>query len=65
MRKEIGNMSTIGLADYLVVSALLFTLGVCGLVLQRRHVIAVLMSIELMLFTDHLDPNIRCHSQDG
>jgi NADH-quinone oxidoreductase subunit K len=48
-------MSTIGLADYLVVSALLFTLGLCGLVLQRRHVIAVLMSIELMLLAVNLN----------
>lgn len=48
-------MSTIGLADYLVVSSLLFTLGLCGLVLQRRHVIAVLMAIELMLLAVNIN----------
>lgn len=38
----------VGLNHYLVLSALLFTIGMVG-VLMRRNVIVILMSIELML----------------
>jgi len=38
----------ISLADYLVVSALLFAIGLAG-VLLRRNLIVILMSLELML----------------
>ncbi len=40
---------TIGLAHYLTVAAILFTLGIFGIFLNRRNVIVILMSIELML----------------
>lgn len=40
---------TIGIIHYLVVSAGLFTLGVCGIILNRKNIITILMSIELML----------------
>ncbi|HEX3521807.1 MAG TPA: NADH-quinone oxidoreductase subunit NuoK [Stellaceae bacterium] len=39
----------IGLAHYLTVGAILFTLGVFGIFLNRKNVIIMLMSIELML----------------
>jgi NADH-quinone oxidoreductase subunit K len=39
----------ITLAHYLVVAAILFTLGVFGIFLNRKNVIVILMSIELML----------------
>jgi NADH-quinone oxidoreductase subunit K len=39
----------IGLAHYLTVAAILFTLGVFGIFLNRKNVIVMLMSIELML----------------
>jgi NADH-quinone oxidoreductase subunit K len=39
----------IGMSHFLVVSAALFTLGVFGIFLNRRNVIVILMSIELML----------------
>ncbi|KJS40241.1 MAG: NADH-quinone oxidoreductase subunit NuoK [Rhodospirillaceae bacterium] len=42
-------MLEIGLAHYLTVSAILFTLGVVGIFLNRKNVIIILMSIELML----------------
>ena len=54
----------ITLAHYLVVAAILFTLGVFGIFLNRKNVIVILMSIELMLlavnvnlvaFSTHLD----------
>ena len=40
---------TIGLAHYLTVAAILFTLGIFGIFLNRKNVIVILMSIELML----------------
>lgn len=41
----------IGLSHYLSVSAILFALGVFGIFLNRRNVIVILMSIELMLLS--------------
>ncbi len=41
-------MAPIGILHYLIVAALLFVLGVIG-VLTRRNVVVVLMSIELIL----------------
>jgi NADH-quinone oxidoreductase subunit K len=41
----------IGIQHFLVVSATLFTLGVFGIFLNRRNVIVILMSIELMLLS--------------
>jgi NADH-quinone oxidoreductase subunit K len=41
----------IGMNHFLVVSAILFTLGVFGIFLNRRNVIIILMSIELMLLS--------------
>ena len=38
----------IGLEQYLTLSGMLFTLGLCG-VMMRRNVILVLMSVEIML----------------
>ncbi len=40
---------TIGLTHYLTVAAVLFTIGVFGIFLNRKNVIVILMSIELML----------------
>ena len=45
----------IGLAHYLVVGAMLFTLGVFGIFLNRRNVIVILMSIELILLSVNLN----------
>lgn len=42
-------MMQIGIEHFLVVSAVIFTLGVFGIFLNRRNVIIILMSIELML----------------
>jgi NADH-quinone oxidoreductase subunit K len=42
-------MMTIGLGHYLTVAACLFTLGVFGIFLNRKNVIVILMSVELML----------------
>src|SRR3982751_358640 len=42
-------MLAIGLSHYLTVAAILFTLGIFGIFLNRKNVIIILMSIELML----------------
>jgi NADH-quinone oxidoreductase subunit K len=46
---------TIGLAHYLTVAAILFTLGIFGIFLNRRNVIVILMSIELMLLAVNIN----------
>ena len=40
---------TIGLGHYLAVGAILFTVGILGIFLNRKNVIIILMSIELIL----------------
>jgi len=41
----------IGLWNYLIVGALVFVIGVMGIFLNRRNVIIILMSIELILLS--------------
>ena len=43
------------LAHYLTVAAILFTLGIFGIFLNRKNVIIILMSIELMLLAINLN----------
>jgi NADH-quinone oxidoreductase subunit K len=45
----------IGLAHYLTVAAILFTLGVFGIFLNRKNVIIIMMSIELILLSVNLN----------
>ncbi|MEB3702313.1 NADH-quinone oxidoreductase subunit K [Candidatus Bealeia paramacronuclearis] len=45
----------ISLAHYLVVAAFLFSIGVFGIFLNRRNVIVLLMSIELMLLAVNIN----------
>jgi NADH-quinone oxidoreductase subunit K len=46
---------TIGLLHYLIVSAMLFTIGVFGIFINRRNVIIILMSIELILLAVNIN----------
>jgi len=46
---------TIGLFHYMTVAAILFTLGIFGIFLNRKNVIVILMSIELMLLAVNLN----------
>ncbi|PIP80859.1 MAG: NADH-quinone oxidoreductase subunit NuoK [Gammaproteobacteria bacterium CG22_combo_CG10-13_8_21_14_all_40_8] len=39
----------IALSDYLTVSAILFSIGIAGIVINRKNVITLLLSVELML----------------
>ncbi|HVY42558.1 MAG TPA: NADH-quinone oxidoreductase subunit NuoK [Hyphomicrobiaceae bacterium] len=41
----------IGLGHYLTVAAILFTLGVFGIFLNRKNIIIILMSVELILLS--------------
>ena len=45
----------IGLTHYLVVSGILFTLGVFGIFINRKNVIVILMSIELILLSVNIN----------
>lgn len=45
----------IGLGHYLTVAAIVFTLGVFGIFLNRKNVIIILMSIEMMLLAVNLN----------
>ncbi|MDE3060797.1 MAG: NADH-quinone oxidoreductase subunit NuoK [Pseudomonadota bacterium] len=45
----------IGIMHYLVVSGLLFTLGICGIFLNRKNIITILMSIELILLAVNIN----------
>lgn len=48
-------MLELTLTHYLVVSSIVFTLGVLGVFLNRRNIIIVLMSIELMLLAVNIN----------
>jgi NADH-quinone oxidoreductase subunit K len=45
----------IGLSHYLAVAAILFTLGILGIFVNRKNVIVILMSIELMLLAVNIN----------
>ena len=45
----------IGLGHYLTVAACLFTLGIFGIFLNRKNVIIILMSVELMLLAVNIN----------
>jgi NADH-quinone oxidoreductase subunit K len=46
---------TIGLSHYLAVAAVLFTIGVVGIFINRKNVIVILMSIELILLAVNIN----------
>ena len=48
-------MMLVGTGHYLVVSAILLVLGVFGIFLNRKNVIIILMSIELILLAVNLN----------
>ena len=50
-----GAVMTIGLGHYLTVAAILFTLGIFGIFLNRKNVIVILMSIELILLAVNIN----------
>ena len=48
-------MMEITLGHYLTVAAILFTLGIFGIFLNRKNVIIILMSVELMLLAVNIN----------
>src|ERR1700744_5170266 len=52
---EASDMLTIGLSHYLTVAGILFTLGVFGIFLNRKNVIIIMMSIELILLSVNIN----------
>ena len=49
------EMAAVGLAHYLTVSAILLVLGIVGIFLNRKNVIVILMSVELILLAVNLN----------
>lgn len=48
-------LTPIGLSHYLAVAAVLFTIGIFGIFLNRKNVIVILMSIELLLLAVNIN----------
>ncbi len=48
-------MTEIGLGHYLTLAAIIFTIGIIGIFLNRKNVIIILMSIELILLAVNIN----------
>jgi len=48
-------VTDIGLGHYLSVAAILFAIGMAGIFLNRKNIIVILMSIELMLLAVNIN----------
>ena len=48
-------MINIGLQHYLTLGAIIFTIGVVGIFLNRKNIIVILMSIELILLAVNIN----------
>ena len=48
-------MTEIGLGHYLSLSAIIFTIGIIGIFLNRKNIIIILMSIELILLAVNIN----------
>jgi NADH-quinone oxidoreductase subunit K len=46
---------SVGLSSYLTVAAILFTIGMLGIFLNRKNVIIILMSVELILLAVNIN----------
>lgn len=55
MQDKNGPDMEIGLQHYLTLGAIVFTLGVFGIFLNRKNVIVILMAIELMLLSVNIN----------
>lgn len=55
LNRERGRKMDIGLSHYLILAAVLFTIGVFGIFLNRKNVIVILMSVELMLLAVNIN----------
>ena len=58
-------MFEVGLGHYLTLSAIIFTIGVVGIFLNRKNIIVILMSIELILLAVNINlVSFSMYSQD-
>tara|TARA_B100000029_G_scaffold278234_1_gene272571 strand:- start:206 stop:517 length:312 start_codon:yes stop_codon:yes gene_type:complete len=48
-------MTEIGLGHYLILSAIIFAIGVAGIFLNRKNIVVILMSIELILLAVNIN----------
>lgn len=48
-------MRSIGINPYLIVSGILFAIGILGIILNRRNLIAIFMAIELILLSININ----------
>ena len=48
-------MTNIALGHYLILAAIIFTIGIIGIFLNRKNVIIILMSIELILLAVNIN----------
>ena len=48
-------MTDIGLGHYLALSGVIFTIGIAGIFLNRKNIIVILMSIELILLAVNIN----------
>ena len=48
-------MLSIGLGHYLTLAAIIFTIGIVGIFLNRKNIIVILMSIELILLAVNIN----------
>jgi len=53
--KELKLMIEVGLGHYLTLGATIFTIGVVGIFLNRKNIIVILMSIELILLAVNIN----------
>jgi len=45
----------VALGHYLTVAAILFTIGIAGIILNRKNIIVILMSVELILLSVNIN----------
>ena len=53
--KELKLMTEIGLGHYLTLGAVIFSIGIIGIFLNRKNIIVILMSIELILLAVNIN----------
>ena len=58
-------MTEVGLSHYLILGAIIFAIGVAGIFLNRKNVVVILMSIELILLAVNINlVSFSIHLQD-
>ena len=53
--KGLKSMLSIGLGHYLTLAAIIFIIGIVGIFLNRKNIIVILMSIELILLAVNIN----------